>query len=343
MGRDPGPLPTLEYLVTEYNEYLRSTRVTESLRSQAAVAAAEQRAARDAGKWKDISVAEWNRRALAAAGIDPARWDPSQGFEANRENGQKVYAMYGSWYLGHPELKWAGMAKLAGASVYGGLLEMQDRQGSAKPAIVGGGTLMVIAPWWGLFNVLTGAVAGDAVHDERLETVEKILLDMQKDIFMDLGWQHQAYVEGGLPALKAAYDRGDLSSATYEAWTHIASGNEEAVWEGTTALVYREQAQILAPGYEEIRDLFGGGAITAQISNNAPSPIPGGAPFESLYHSGDLADFEDRWRWIEEHMLPEYRALGDERTRELVSQPLEQLARREFAAAPGPSRQAPGP
>ena len=78
----------------------------------------------------NTSVAEWQNRALAAAGIDPRKWDPSDGFNDNKQNIQKVYALYAQWYLQHPELKWAGMAKLAGGTVYGGLLKLREERPS---------------------------------------------------------------------------------------------------------------------------------------------------------------------------------------------------------------------
>jgi hypothetical protein len=269
---------------------------------------------------RERSVQEWQQRAMAAAGIDPAKWDPSDGFESNKENIQKVYALYAQWYLQHPELKWAGMAKLAGGTVYGGLLELREER-----------------PGWSLRDI-TPILYYDKFKQHQMDKVERIFVGMQKNIFMDLAWQHQAYVEGGLPALKAAYDRGDMSAANYEAWAKIASGDENARWEGNKTLLMREQSQILPPDYERIQDMWGGGSITDKISENTVSPIPGGAPFQSLYPDGDVTDFKDRWTWIEDHMLPEYKALGDEYTRALVSQPLDQLAKREFAPDPRPPR-----
>jgi uncharacterized protein DUF2515 len=267
--------------------------------------------------WVNTSVAEWQNRAMAAAGIDPKKWDPSDGFADNKDNIQKVYALYAQWYLAHPELKWAGMAKLAGGSVYGGLLKLQDER-----------------PGWSPRDIIVPFLVYDKVKQRQMDKVERIFVDMQKNIFMDLAWQHQAYVEGGLSALGAAYNRGDMSAANYEAWVKIASGDKAAQWEGNKALLMREQSEVLPPGYERIRDLTGGGTIAENISENTQSPLPGGAPFQTLYPDGDVTKFEDRWKWIDEHMLPEYKALGDDHTRALVAQPLEQLANREFAPAP---------
>lgn len=267
-----------------------------------------------AADWSSVSKEEWQLRAMAAAGIDPNDWDPSKGFEANKENIKKVYALYAKWYLENPDLKWAGMAKLAGGSVFGGLVQMQDE----KPGWISS----VLVP---IYFVPKGI---------QMEKVEKIFVEMQKNIFMDLGWQHQAYKEGGLPALTASYERGDLSLANYEAWVKIATGDENAKWEGNGALLLKEQSEILPPDYERIQDMWGGGFITDNISENTASPIPGGKSFQELYPDGDVTNFEDRWKWIQDHMLPEYRALGDDYTKTLVNQPLEELGERKFAPRP---------
>ncbi len=44
----------------------------------------------------------WRQRALERAGI--GKWDPSEGFDANRDNIAKVYEYYAKLYVGHPEL-----------------------------------------------------------------------------------------------------------------------------------------------------------------------------------------------------------------------------------------------
>src|SRR5262249_45634498 len=61
-----------------------------------------------------LTKAEWQKKSLAAAGIDKANWIPDKGFEYNRGNVKKVYAYYASLYNQNPNLLWAGMAKLAG-------------------------------------------------------------------------------------------------------------------------------------------------------------------------------------------------------------------------------------
>ena len=64
------------------------------------------------------------RQAFIDAGIDPATWDPSKGLKANDATVQAVYAYYQHLWDGNHDLQWAGMAKLAGAPVYGGLMDL---------------------------------------------------------------------------------------------------------------------------------------------------------------------------------------------------------------------------
>jgi len=301
-------------------EAQREQKKRDQYEQAVALSAAQYKASTEAGRWTGMGKADWTNKALAAVGIDPANWAPYKGFEANRLNGVKVYAAYTAWYLGHPELKWAGMAKLAGGSVYAGMQRLVDE----KPSLF---SWKSAVPIW-----------ADVRQAERetLTNIETTFVGMQKDIFMDLGWQHQAYVEGGLGAIKAAYDRGDMSSANYEAWLKIGSGNTELNWEGNRTLLMREQTEILPPGYHEIQRNVGSDLISSEISNHTQSPIPGGASFREVYRAGDVTNVQDRWTWIDEHMLPEYKALGDEYTKALVSQPVTDLAERKFAPDPRP-------
>jgi hypothetical protein len=288
----------------------------------------------------NLTADQWRARALSAARIDPATWRPSAGFEANRDNVKKVYAYYADLYNQRPELKWAGMAKLAGGTVYGGLEQSELGRRAAKTAA----TAATLTPAPG---APTAAEAAKTAYGEA-HFLQTQLLDMQKDIFKDLAWQHQAYVEGGLPALEAAYQRGEIKEEKIiQAWRDIASGDENRQWRGNTALLHREQYDILRPGYEKIRNrmtslsvsrfppvslpIDSGRMIAGAMSQMAQSPIPGGRSFrEATGDKTDITVFEDRWRWIRDDMLPAYRNLSPERRSALINQPLEELAARKF-------------
>jgi hypothetical protein len=267
-----------------------------------------------------LNKADWQKKSLEAAGIDESKWNPKAGFEANRENVKKVYAYYTSLYNQNSDLKWAGMAKLAGGTVYGGL---ETGLKAKRAAAVGSEALpLPLRP-------LGGIAQGQAQY------VENKMVGMQKDIFMDLGWQHQAYVERGICELEAAYSRGEISKKNIEAWRDIASGDEARVWRGNKALLRQEQFDVLDPSYKEIRGGLFGGPTSGVISKMSRSPIPGGKPFSEVVPGGDVTDFNDRWKWIEDDMLPKYQQLTPAECSTLVNQPLEDLADGKFAVAPG--------
>src|SRR5205814_6153568 len=57
-------------------------------------------------------------------GIDCAHWDTSKGLSCNDKNIVPVYEYYARLSDQHPELQWAGMAKLAGGLVYAGMQDL---------------------------------------------------------------------------------------------------------------------------------------------------------------------------------------------------------------------------
>ena len=110
-----------------------------------------------------------------------------------------MYAFYANLYNQKSELKWAAMAKLAGGEVFRGLGELEKQIKINELAMKHAG---------GDF----GSVALLSVVNSKTGDILEKLIGMQKDIFLDLAWQHQAYLETGLPALEAANRRGELSN-----------------------------------------------------------------------------------------------------------------------------------
>lgn len=62
---------------------------------------------------------------------------------------------------------------------------------------------------------------------------EQALLQMQKDIFLDQGMQHQAYADGGMAAMEELAAAGLLRPTSLAAWRDIASGDPARVARGT--------------------------------------------------------------------------------------------------------------
>lgn len=279
--------------------------------------------------WKaqHLTRKQWTARALAAAGVDPAHWTPSMGFPYNKVIIKKVYAYYANLYNQKSELRWAAMAKLAGGVVYDALANQLQLQ---------------ISNYYYLVQHRTGepgesgALGAMGIGAGIAQGLSMRLMEMQKAIFYDLAWQHQAYVEAGLPALEAAFKRHEIDAAMLQAWGEIASGNENAIKAGNLALLRREQFGVLQGGaggedyYKEIQDIHDFDLIPSEMSHMAKSPIPGGKPFENVVPHGDITTFKDRWKWITKDMFPAFTKISPDRLHTLVNEPLIDLARRKF-------------
>lgn len=257
------------------------------------------------------------RQAFIDAGIDPATWDPSKGLKANDATVQAVYAYYQHLWDGNHDLQWAGMAKLAGAPVYGGLMDLYTAgQMERDPWEHIGGDILAGGIGFFLGGPL-GAAAGVSAHEGALALgtaeanhIQDQFLLMQKSIFMDMGWQHAAYQHGGIDAITALHDEdsGNLSNgmdnSTYAAWLQINSGDPASIAQGNKTLLLREQFTVLQPMYDNLNKSLGGKAFGIAASYFTESPIPGGRPFSD--YGGNVTQFNDRWRWIEGDMLPKY-------------------------------------
>jgi hypothetical protein len=275
---------------------------------------------------------------LQQLGIDPAAWDTSKGLSFNDDRIRRSYEYYADLFRRHPELQWAGMAKLAGTQVYGGIqdlhalraLSSDERLRWLAEAIPG------LPP--GTAHVLANASTAE------LDWYEDKLVDMQKQIFTDMGWQHHAYDRGGIDEMRRLASTGALPAEMLPVWEDIASGDPERIKQGNEALIVREQDMILQDDYDEILQRPTGGAFTALLSATANSPVPGGAPFRDVVNdirigdditldsplpTGNVANWDDRWRWVTEDMLPAYERQLDsnmEGLRAEVDRPVEERA-----------------
>ena len=257
------------------------------------------------------------RQSFIDAGIDPANWDPSKGLKANDATVQAVYAYYQHLWDGNHDLQWAGMGKLAGAPVYGGLMDLYTAgQMERDPWEHIGGDLLAGGIGFFLGGPF-GAVAGVAAHEGALalgtaeaNNIQDQFLAMQKAIFMDMGWQHAAYQHGGVDAITALHAEdtdnspNGMDNSTYAAWLQINSGDPPSVAQGNKTLLRREQFNVLQRMYDQLNDSLGGKAFGVAASYFTQSPIPGGRPFSD--YGGNVTHFNDRWRWIEDDMLPKY-------------------------------------
>jgi uncharacterized protein YukE len=325
-----------------------------------------------------LSIEQWREIAYWRAGIDPDEWRPEDGLLENDAIVQAVYRYYGDLYLDHPELQWAGMANIVGPMFYGGWQDIYAMRQLTDP----GERMDHLSRWVGLPTLpdevyeaadavahlpggfLNPAYLAEHLTAEELEWYEDRFLMMQREIFDDLAWQHEAFVLGGAPLMReiAARNPSELLPRDVDAWEDIGSGDAERIQQGNADLLLREQERVIQDDYDAMRDHHGpvGDVFTYGFSAMAENPMPGGQAYRDYdpielsldlaptvpvgplgpfgphidvdvadvevhqtlpLPAGNLSNFDDRWGWIENDMLPRYQELlqDPEATRAIVS------------------------
>jgi hypothetical protein len=266
--------------------------------------------------------------------LDCANWDPERGLSCNDANVVGSLDYYGDLWRDHPELQWAGMARLALGTIYGGMQDLHVLRKLNRDAR----ERVLRQAFPGMPGFLLDALAG--ASEAELEYFEDKLVNMQKQVFREMAWQHEAYVSGGIEEMRRLDRAGELPSGLIDAWEDIASGDPERIQRGNEDLLYYEQRVVIADDYDEMKRHHGpvGLAVTYIMGLTAESPIPGGRPFRDVVTNRvgtpeqictpwgwcqdvpsvgvelpeNVADFESRWEWISEDMLPAYRRLLEE-------------------------------
>jgi hypothetical protein len=235
--------------------------------------------------------AEWQQFLLDKLGVTK---DDVAGYDRftphNQDVMKKFYGYYESIYKQNPDLLWAGMAKLAGNVVYDGLRQTAS---------------------------LRNTFAGPGI-ELAASGVERELMQMNLEIFMDLGWQHEAYMAKGIAGIRAAGETGQ----NLRAWEYIDAGIDAgipgAIAKGNEMLLYREQSLIVRRGYAALQSQN----MTKIMSALTISPIPGVKPFAEAVPGGNIANFADRWKWIQNDMWPAFRDMNEGVRARLISLPL---------------------
>ena len=286
----------------------------------------------------------WIDQALQQAGIDPAEWDPSQGFDGNRDIVSAVYEYYGELYLANPDLEWAAMANMIGPSFAGGFADLDLARDVAQGVLAG--SPLLPPPHAGNLAVLA------SLSDADLAFYESTLLSMQQEIFFDQGSMHQAYVDGGIAEIERMHAAGVIDDNAMQAWYGINSGDPTRVDDGNHRLLWREQNQIIVDDYQTMYNHFPTGpAVTYGITLIGEPTIPGAQTFGEVFpvtfdvetpgpHNipftgidnplqgtvtvttplpeGNVADQSSRWALIEQDTWPAFADLTDEEIRAIV-------------------------
>lgn len=326
----------------ERAEYLGSDEFRQWALNNPEGAKAAMDAAADSGlieknseEYADFLSSYWNNQAMLDMGIDPASWDTSKGTEHNWETIKKVYDFYGQAYLSNPDLQWAGMANMIGPSFAGGFKDMAMLRDLAQQ-IADNPASDVPLPILDQIEQLAG------MTDEEIRYYETSMLDMNKEIFLDQARQHQAYMDGGIEEINRLRDSGAIDAGTAEEWAKIDSGDPDLVQEGNTALLYREQNEIIADDYDNMRNHPGGEAVTYLVTLAGEPSIPGAKSYPEVFPytfsvespgpenvpftnwdnptqfrtdfttgfpDGNISNADQRWELIRQDTLPAYQDL----------------------------------
>ncbi len=196
-----------------------------------------------------------------------------------------ITGAYRDMYLSRRDtFKWAGMAAFASEEV-----------GSGLNAVA---WFRWVEPVLGLpFRSITAALA-----------------DGNNAVFADLYWQHMAYVGEGLDIL-VMLGEDQSGKLPWQAWSQITQG---LVWEGNTSLLLHEQLHVLQDavydGYPDVWKALAGSKLFRML-HGFRSPVPGGSSLYDMDEMAHIASFDDRWRWIEESLLPAWQALDHDEVR----------------------------
>lgn len=334
---------TLNSMTSEERlEYLQSEEFRQWALVNPDAAKAAMDAAADSGlidknspEYADFLSDYWNNQAMLDMGIDPASWDTSKGTEANWETIRSVYDFYGQAYLTNPDLQWAGMANMIGPSFAGGFRDMAMLRDLAQQ-IADNPAAGIPVPVLDQTEQLAG------MTDAEIRFYETSMLDMNKEIFLDQARQHQAYLNGGLDEINRLRDSGAIDPDTARAWADIDSGDPDRIQEGNTALLYREQNEIIADDYDNMRGHPGGEAVTYMVTLAGEPSIPGARSYPEVFPytfsvespgpenvpftnwdnptqfrtdfttgfpDGNIATADQRWELIRQDTLPAYQDL----------------------------------
>ncbi|MEW9871224.1 WXG100 family type VII secretion target [Arthrobacter sp. HS15c] len=286
-------------------------------------------------EYADFLSSYWNNQAMLDMGIDPSSWDTSKGTEHNWETIKKIYDFYGQAYLSNPDLQWAGMANMIGPSFAGGFKDMAMLRDLAQQ-IADNPASDIPLPILDQIEQLAG------MTDEEIRFYETSMLDMNKEIFLDQGRQHQAYMDGGIEEINRLRDSGAIDAGTAEEWAKIDSGDPDLIREGNTALLYREQNEIIADDYDNMRNHPGGEAVTYLVTLAGEPSIPGAKSYPEVFPytfsvespgpenvpftnwdnptqfrtdfttgfpDGNISNADQRWELIRQDTLPAYQDL----------------------------------
>jgi RHS repeat-associated protein len=238
------------------------------------------------------------------SGLQEKHVDPE--YVAGREELQRIYRRYAELYGRNPDkYLWAGLATHAGSQV---IQEIYDRLEREKLSALN------MAVNGRLANPNSTLVLDMCEKARRqaalLESMQRIILQMAKDIEADIGKQFEAYDSEGLAGIDKLI-QGGMPSDIRGPWEKIDSGDYAG---GSEGLTRREQTTVLNRGYEQINGLLPLSAIGIPMSWQATSGLPNCPSFHETTKTGWFTDTRGpdrnaRWIYIRDHVLRRWNSM----------------------------------
>lgn len=230
----------------------------------------------------------------------------------------EITRAYALWYEQYkPLYKWAGCAAFASQRVGLALMPYQ---------------LLVTD------GVLHGVADAYGEAEEHLLGDLDLLRRTNTEVFLDIGWAHLAYVDpkGGLSTVEAGLDGSPQHEQMLQGFRRIDEGRRlldtdphranELVWEGNKMLLHHEQGVIIQHFLRQMRPEFSFflSAMTELDfdANNLRVDATNTSFSWTLWTKGlrllmqtmslpDFCNFQHRWFWIENGVLPTWRTVDE--------------------------------
>lgn len=231
---------------------------------------------------------------------------PAEGYWTRMERACEYYDFYQECFIsplrsnpsGYPHaLDWAGLARLAGSQVIGGLSDSEY------------GRLATGTAEWVLDFVPSSLpidVSDWALAD--VHALQQALFMGGRDIFRSVGWQHHAYRSSGFWAISHVATTGDQDAVALRPnWIDLHKGvlshNKTLIESAAKEITRREQNEIIVPTWAVISSL-GAAFVDDIFTVVAKNPCtPHGLDFTDLYPyslgSPSLSNTANRWTWID--------------------------------------------
>lgn len=166
--------------------------------------------------------------------------------------------------------------------------------------------------WAGLAALVSGTIGFE--EDENrwkpniLEMMNSVI-DGNRKVYEDLFWQHLVYDEKGIYGIVDLYCANEIDQLVFDAWNKIDSDD---VWGGNRDLLLHEQKNVLQPNLYDDNFWFWYGADTEfgkliNGKNVLSSPVPNDTTYFPSGILRNIASFDQRWNWIDNHILPKWK------------------------------------